>query len=117
MPERNRNFLSTFAALTSVFAVLLVAIVAAVGKGAPADSALTTATAKPVKVTLSEYAITPSTVSVAAGGSIDVLNTGSMAHNLSIVDQNVKTADVIAGGKANLDLPASLQARISSTAR
>ena len=56
----------------------------------------------PVK--LSEYAITPAAVTVAAQGSIDVTNTGSMAHNLSIVGQNLKTPDIPAGGKANLDL-------------
>jgi len=53
-----------FAALTSVFAVMLVAIVAVVGKGAPADSSIATASAKPVAVELSEYAITPSTITV-----------------------------------------------------
>lgn len=64
MPNRDRKYLPMFAALTSVFAVMLVAIVAVVGKGAPADSSIATASAKPVAVELSEYAITPSTITV-----------------------------------------------------
>ena len=104
VPARERSYLPMFAALTSVFAVVLVAIVAAAGFGAAVDNSTSNSPPAPVPVKLSEYAISPAAVTVAAQGSIDVTNTGSMAHNLSIVGQNLKTADIPAGGKANLDL-------------
>ena len=84
MPERERSYLPVFAALTSVFAVVLVAIVAAAGFGAAVDNSTSNSPPAPVPVKLSEYAITPGAVTVSAKGSIDVTNTGSMAHNVSI---------------------------------
>ena len=68
-------------------------------------------------VKLSEYAITPAAITVPAGGSIDATNTGTMAHNLSIVGHDLKTSDIPAGGKANLDLSSLPLAATSSSAR
>ena len=47
VPGRDRSYLSMFAALTSVFAVVLVAIVAAAGNGAAVDDSTVVAARSP----------------------------------------------------------------------
>lgn len=55
-------------------------------------------------VTLKEFSITPKTISLAKGGSLVVKNEGSVPHNLTVVDQNLKTADLNGGQSATLDV-------------
>lgn len=100
--DRDRSFLPTFAILTSAFALLLVVIVAAAGRGGK-DDTVTTAAAAPVAVQLSEFSITPKTLTLQEGGSLDVANTGSQAHNFSIEGQSLKTPAIAPGAKAALD--------------
>jgi FtsP/CotA-like multicopper oxidase with cupredoxin domain len=57
-----------------------------------------------VTVDLTEFALTPAAVSVPAGGSIEVTNSGSVPHNLSITDADLTTADLQAGESETLDL-------------
>jgi FtsP/CotA-like multicopper oxidase with cupredoxin domain len=57
-----------------------------------------------VTVDLTEFALTPAAVSVPAGGSIEVTNSGSVAHNLSITGADLATADLQAGDSETLDL-------------
>jgi FtsP/CotA-like multicopper oxidase with cupredoxin domain/plastocyanin len=103
-PGDDRSTLMFFAAFTSVAAFLLAALglVAVVATG---GSSATTAGAEPVAVTLSEFKITPSTISAPAGPvKLKVANTGSVAHNLTIAALNKKTADLNAGATDTLDL-------------
>ncbi len=60
----------------------------------------------PVAVSLSEFAITPSTISVATGGSLAVTNAGAQIHNLYVegADPALATTDLEAGAAATLDL-------------
>jgi plastocyanin len=60
------------------------------------------AASAPVPVTLSEFAITPSDISVPVGGSLALSNTGSMIHNVQV--GGLKSEDIPAGGTATLDL-------------
>jgi uncharacterized cupredoxin-like copper-binding protein len=53
-------------------------------------------------VSLTEFAITPA--SVGAGGSLHVMNDGSVAHNLTVDGADLKTADLAAGGDEVLEL-------------
>lgn len=58
-------------------------------------------------VSLSEFAITPATVG--AGGSLHVMDEGSLAHNLTIDGADLATSELAGGGDAVLplgDLPA-----------
>jgi manganese oxidase len=55
-------------------------------------------------VHLSEFKIEPATITVAAGGTLNVMNMGSTQHNLTIEGTSLATADVAAGGIANLPL-------------
>jgi FtsP/CotA-like multicopper oxidase with cupredoxin domain len=64
------------------------------GSGAALGAPLT------AHVGLSEFKIDPASVEVAKGGVLHVQNDGTVAHNLSVVDSDLKTPD-LAGGEAN----------------
>ena len=55
-------------------------------------------------VELTEFALSPASVTVPAGGSLEVVNAGTAAHNLSIVDSGIATTDLAAGDTETLDL-------------
>jgi len=57
-----------------------------------------------VEVALSEFAIGPPTIEVAEGGTLLVTNDGSAAHDLTVVDTDVKTELLNGGESAELDL-------------
>ena len=57
-------------------------------------------------IELTEFALSPASVSVPAGGSLEVVNAGTAAHNLSIADADITTADLAAGESETLDLSA-----------
>jgi plastocyanin len=71
-----------------------------------AEAAAATSTGAPamVNVALSEFAINPKTIEVAAGGMLMVTNKGSMQHNLVVEGQNLKTPMLNANGTANLEI-------------
>ena len=48
-------------------------------------------------MSLTEFAITPSSVTVPAGGSLHVTNDGTATHNLAVVDTELITPDLAAG--------------------
>jgi FtsP/CotA-like multicopper oxidase with cupredoxin domain len=90
----------TSAAVVAVLA-LVFAAVALIVKGGGDDSVATGGT---VAVELTEFAITPSAVQVAAGGSVQVTNAGATAHNLTIRDTDIATAELAAGETEEVDL-------------
>ena len=55
-------------------------------------------------VHLSEFALDPADVTVAVGGTLTVMNAGTMPHNLAVRDAALATAMIAAGGTANLNL-------------
>lgn len=57
-----------------------------------------------VGVELSEFDISPDPIVVAAGGTLDVTNTGSAEHNLTVRGADVRTTDLPAGEGESLDL-------------
>jgi plastocyanin len=57
-----------------------------------------------VHVSLTEFAITPSSVTVPAGGTLHVTNDGTAAHNVSVDDTGLKAPDLASGETAELDL-------------
>jgi manganese oxidase len=58
--------------------------------------------AAPASVSLTEFAINPS--EVVAGGSIEVTNDGTMAHDLSVVGTDLETPMLQPGESATLDI-------------
>ena len=109
MTSERRDTLSITAAVAAVLA--LVASLFAVGLAARAvdeDEGTAVAAGGPaddaVEVSLTEFAIAPSTLSVGAGGSLAVRNDGATAHDLTVKGTDVTTGALAAGAAATLDL-------------
>ncbi len=102
MSAPNQTLLVRFSVAASVFAIMVAAFSFAGNKsgGGEGESII----AGPVPVALSEFAITPSSISVPLGGSIEVSNSGTMEHNVAIVDTAVKSTDLAGGGSETVDL-------------
>lgn len=60
----------------------------------------------PAKVTLTEFAISPSTITAASGAGIDVTNGGNVPHSFAVEGTSFATADLTAGQSAHLDISA-----------
>jgi FtsP/CotA-like multicopper oxidase with cupredoxin domain len=90
-----------FASFTSI-AAFLIAVVAIIVVNDNTTTTTSTAAA-PVAVSMSEFAFTPSTLTVAVGGSLAVTNDGTMAHNLA-VEGGPNTRDIAPGASQTLDL-------------
>jgi FtsP/CotA-like multicopper oxidase with cupredoxin domain len=58
------------------------------------------------QVSLTEFAIDPSTIAVDTGGSLTVKNTGTVAHNLAVKGTDLKTSDIAPGESEGLDVSA-----------
>jgi manganese oxidase len=71
------------------------------GGGAPtADvAAAATTEAETLAVELSEFAIAPGDLTIAAGGTLEITNAGAVPHDLEVVDAGVGTA-MLAGGES-----------------
>lgn len=112
-PTEPRHDFNLFSISVVVAILSLVIAVVAVGFGMRAidkseESAQAfsgSGSAGPVMVSLTEYSIDQ--VTVAAGGSLQVMNTGSIPHNLVIEGTGVQTSDIEAGGAATLELGAT----------
>ena len=102
MSPANQTMLARFAVATSIFALVMVGVVAISSSGSSGSG--DAAAAAPVDVALTEFAITPAAVVVTKGGSLNVTNNGTMPHNVSILDTAIKTADLGAGESAPLDV-------------
>jgi manganese oxidase len=88
------------------------ALVIAVSGGGPAgtDAAAGLDVAAPadapssVEVELSEFAISPGDLEVAAGGTLEITNAGADEHDLAVVDHDLGTPMLGAGESASLSL-------------
>lgn len=105
MSPANQTLLARFAAATSVFALIMVGVVAATSGGSGDGGGGSAAAAvAPVNVSLAEFSITPATITVPEGATLQVSNDGTMIHNLAVLDTDLLTADLPAGGTESLDL-------------
>ena len=85
----------------------LVAVALAFGAlvtAAHADSKKTGAPAGATQVTLSEFAITPSSIAASLGGKLVVVNGGAAVHNFNIEGTNIGTKDLQPPESATLGL-------------
>lgn len=102
MSPNNQTLLARIAIAVSVFALVMVGIVAVNdGGGSEGEAA---ADAGPVPMALTEFALTPSSITVPKGGSIALSNNGTMAHNVAVLDTPIKSSDLAAGATETLDL-------------
>jgi FtsP/CotA-like multicopper oxidase with cupredoxin domain len=92
--------------VVAVLALILAAVaVIFVGDDDAADTAGTAATGVgSATVELSELALTPAALTVPGGGSLEVTNVGSTAHNLTVSGTDLATGDLAAGDGETLDL-------------
>ena len=102
MSPANQTLLARFAAATSVFALLMVGVVAA--RSSSSDGGTEAAASGPVAVALSEFAISPSNIVVPLGGSIALTNNGAIDHNAAVLDTAITSTDLPGGGTEILDL-------------
>jgi len=112
-PEQQRRD-GWLVAIFVTSALALVAAVIGVGFGARAidesKSTLSATDAAAVSapstamVHLSEFKLDPSSVTVASGAFLSVMNEGATAHNLAIKKTDLKTATVDSGGSVELKL-------------
>jgi plastocyanin len=100
----NQTLLARFAVAVSVFALLMVGVVAVRGDSGGGSGGSGDAAAAPVAVALSEFAISPATITVPLGGSLQVANNGTMDHDLVVTDTSLRTATLSAGSSEVLDL-------------
>ena len=97
--------ISTVPLIFGTVAVIALAVVMTIAALVAADDDDTAASAgSSVHVSLSEFAITPSSVTAAAGGSLHVTNDGTATHNLRVVDTELITPDLAAGEAGELDI-------------
>jgi FtsP/CotA-like multicopper oxidase with cupredoxin domain len=99
-------FVAVFAGLALVAAVAAVGLAARAvddSKHSTASAAATSAPAS-VMVHLSEFKVEPATIEVATGGTLQIMNMGTTAHNLAVKDTQLASAMVEAGGTGNLSL-------------
>jgi manganese oxidase len=89
---------AAFALVAVMFSFSAVAI------AAHADNRKTGIPAGAVQVTLSEFTINPSSISVPVGGKVVVTNSGTTPHNLTVQGTSIHTPDISPGGSATVDL-------------
>src|SRR3954451_4261076 len=69
-----------------------------------ADTRKVGAPAGGVQVALSEFAISPSSISAPSNGTLVITNNGSAVHNFHVDGTDLHTADIAPGGSATLKL-------------
>jgi plastocyanin len=89
---------ASFALIAMVFGLFAVSI------AAHADNKTTGVPAGAVQVALSEFAITPSSISVPLGGKLVIANSGAGVHNFNIEGTKIKTKDLQPGSSTTIDL-------------
>jgi FtsP/CotA-like multicopper oxidase with cupredoxin domain/plastocyanin len=100
--RRDRDAVSS-AGIALGLAALLFGFLAFV-VAAHADTRKIGAPAGAVQVTLTEYAITPTSIAAPLNGKLTVTNAGTMVHNFSVQGTQVHTKDLQPGDTATVDL-------------
>jgi uncharacterized cupredoxin-like copper-binding protein len=105
-PGDDRTFdLVAFGVVVAVLALILATVgIIFVGDDDTPSDTTGAAGSGVATVELSEFAITPAALTVPVGGSLEVTNAGSAAHNLTVSDTDLATADLGAGESETLDL-------------
>ena len=94
--------LAGLAGLVAVLALIFATVALVMGGDDDGDTGAPGAGTTTVELT--EFAISPATLSVPAGGSLEVTNAGAAVHNLSLEGTDITTADLDGGASETLDL-------------
>src|SRR5688500_10592027 len=97
------SIFTVFVSLLSI-CIAVAAIIVAATAGDGDDGASSASAGSTVTVSLTEFAIDPDPISVGAGGTLAVVNDGTMAHNLAVKDGDLSTPDLAAGETGSLEL-------------
>lgn len=106
MADQRREALFVGAVVAALVALVTAGV--AVGLAAraagrePAPASARGGAARSAAVTLKEFAIEPATVRVAAGGTLEVHNAGSVAHDLAVVGTELAIPAIDPGGHGQL---------------
>jgi len=104
-PDDETSARQAYAFLLTLFGLLgVIALVVALVVGAGNDKSSTTVGSSMTMVTLSEFAISPGTVSATTGDGIHVMNSGQVQHNLAVDGTNLATPMIDPGQSSHLDL-------------
>jgi uncharacterized cupredoxin-like copper-binding protein len=104
-PELAKRDLATLPLIFGTIAVLALAVVLSIAAlVASDDDSGDTGASTSAHVSLTEFAITPDAVTVAAGGTVHLTNDGTAVHNLAVTDTDLKTPDIAAGETGELDV-------------
>src|SRR5436309_7225017 len=102
-PSRRDAWLVSTVAL-SLAALIASIVVFSLSLGTTRAGTVESSAPSTAMVHLSEFTIEPSTITIAAGGTLQIMNIGSMAHNLAVEDTKLASPMVDAGGVGNLTL-------------
>ena len=95
---------STMPLVFGTVAVLCLAVVLTITALVASDDTSTSTGPQPTRVSLTEFAIEPAPVTMAAGGSVHVSNDGAATHNLAVAGTDLATPDLTGGQTAELDV-------------
>jgi FtsP/CotA-like multicopper oxidase with cupredoxin domain len=95
-----------FGAVLGAIALVFAAVALVVGGDGGDGSGASGGGGATATLELTEFALTPAAVTVSAGGQLEVVNNGSVPHNVSVEGTDVATADLAAGESETLDLSA-----------
>ncbi len=107
--ERTMGMIGTAVAALVALVLSAGALITAVSVSTQSPAATPSAPAAPdaptdVDVELSEFAISPANIEIAAGGTLHVRNAGAIDHDLAIAGTNLATPMLSSGGEAELSL-------------
>jgi manganese oxidase len=96
---------AAFGVVIAVLALVLASVaVVFVGDDDGGSKATPGANGGTASVELTEFALTPAALTVPAGGSLEVTNSGTAAHNLTVSGTDIASSDLAAGESETLDL-------------
>src|SRR4051812_33916964 len=104
--RRTTGSITLAVAVVAFFVAVLAVVVAAdTSPSQKVDATATGGLTPSIDLTLSEFKITPASVTADPGPLVlHVVNNGTMAHNLSVKDLGKKTVDLQPGASAELSL-------------
>jgi uncharacterized cupredoxin-like copper-binding protein len=98
---------AAFGVVIAVLALVLASVaVVFVGDDDDGSNATPGADGGTASVELSEFALAPAALTVPAGGSLEVTNAGTAAHNLTVSGTDIASSDLAAGESETLDVSA-----------
>ena len=97
---------AAFGVVIAVLALIFASVAIVFGGDDGSPDATSGGSGGSATLELSEFALTPAALTVPAGGTLEVTNAGSAAHNLTVTGTDIASSDLAAGDAETLDLSA-----------